>query len=270
MPEQFVKVFSLDALPAQHIHGVLTDIDDTLTHNGSIEPVALDALQRLHEAGVPVLAITGRPAGWSEPFARDWPVLGIVAENGSVCLHKRDGTLTKTYTQAESQRAEQYARLQAVLHDIENRVPSAHRARDSAGRETDIAIDHSEFHHLDAPRVQQVLALMHTAGLSATVSSIHINGWLGAHNKYTGACWALQALLGVNLPAEQDNWVFVGDSPNDQVMFQHLPLSVGVANIRHFEGRLVHAPRWVTASERGAGFAEVAKAVLAARGKERS
>ena len=270
MPEQFVKVFSLDALPAQHIHGVLTDIDDTLTHNGSIEPVALDALQRLHEAGVPVLAITGRPAGWSEPFARDWPVLGIVAENGSVCLHKRDGALTKTYTQSASQRAEQYVRLQAVLHDIENRVPGAHRARDSAGRETDIAIDHSEFHHLDAPRVQQVLALMHTAGLSATVSSIHINGWLGAHNKYTGACWALQALLGVNLPAEQDNWVFVGDSPNDQVMFQHLPLSVGVANIRHFEGRLVHAPRWVTASERGAGFAEVAKAVLAARGKERS
>ena len=270
MPEQSVKVFPLDALPAQHIHGVLTDIDDTLTHNGSIEPVALDALQRLHEAGVPVLAITGRPAGWSEPFARDWPVLGIVAENGSVCLHKRDGALTKTYTQSASQRAEQYVRLQAVLHDIENRVPGAHRARDSAGRETDIAIDHSEFHHLDAPRVQQVLALMHTAGLSATVSSIHINGWLGAHNKYTGACWALQALLGVNLPAEQDNWVFVGDSPNDQVMFQHLPLSVGVANIRHFEGRLVHAPRWVTASERGAGFAEVAKAVLAARGKERS
>ena len=265
-PEQFVKVFSLDALAAQHIHGVLTDIDDTLTCNGSIEPVALDALQRLHEAGVPVLAITGRPAGWSEPFARVWPVLGIVAENGSVCLQKRDGTLTKTYTQSACQRTEQHVRLQAVLNDIETRVPGAHRARDSAGRETDIAIDHSEFHRLDAVRIQQVLALMHSAGLSATVSSIHINGWFGAHSKYTGACWALQALMGVDLPAEQDSWVFVGDSPNDQVMFQHLPLSVGVANIRHFEGSLVHAPRWVTASERGAGFAEVANAVLATRG----
>jgi HAD superfamily hydrolase (TIGR01484 family) len=269
-PEQFVKVFSLFAPAAQQLHGVLTDIDDTLTHNGSIEPVALDALHRLHKAGVPVLAITGRSAGWSEPFARDWPVLGIVAENGSVCLRNQEGTLTKTYTQAAPQRAEQHVRLQAVLHDIETLVPGARRARDSAGRETDIAIDHSEFHRLDADRIQQVLALMHSAGLSATVSSIHINGWFGAHNKYTGACWALQALLGVNLPTVLEHWVFVGDSPNDQVMFQHLPLSVGVANIRHFDGQLTHAPRWVTANERGAGFAEVANVVLAARVGDRS
>jgi hypothetical protein len=68
------------------VAGVLTDIDDTLTHEGGIEPEALEALARLRKAGLPVIAITGRPMGWSEPFARDWPIDAIVAENGAVAL----------------------------------------------------------------------------------------------------------------------------------------------------------------------------------------
>ncbi|HLL19389.1 MAG TPA: HAD hydrolase family protein, partial [Rubrivivax sp.] len=73
------------------VRGVMTDIDDTLTRDGAIEPAALEALQRLAAAGVPAIAITGRPMGWSLPFAATWPVAAIVAENGAVALI-REGT----------------------------------------------------------------------------------------------------------------------------------------------------------------------------------
>ena len=66
--------------------GVFTDIDDTLTSEGAITPEALAALHQLQRAGLTVIAVTGRPVGWSEPFARVWPVDAIVAENGAVAL----------------------------------------------------------------------------------------------------------------------------------------------------------------------------------------
>ena len=246
--------------------GVLTDIDDTLTRDGLIESAALAALQALHRAGVPVIAITGRPAGWSEAFARSWPLLSIVAENGSLRLYGIDSVLHKKYVQPETERHANHRHLQAVLQAIEQQVPGAVRARDSAGRETDIAIDHSEFTHLAPQRIAEVVQLMRAAGLNATVSSIHINGWVGGHNKWTGAQWAVKELLGRDLAHERERWVYVGDSTNDQVMFQHLPLSVGVANIRRFASQLTHLPRYITEAERGAGFAEVAAQVLRGRG----
>ena len=242
--------------------GVLTDIDDTLTRDGHIEPEALAALHSLRAAGVPVVAITGRPVGWSTPFALAWPVDSIVAENGSSRLQAKENALQKNYLVDEATRAEQYAHLQRVLHLIEYNVPGARRASDSDGRETDIAIDHSEFTFLPDDRIEQVVALMRAEGLTATVSSIHINGWLGDHNKWTGAQWAVQSLYGHDLQAQVAQWVYVGDSTNDQIMFQRMPVTVGVANIRRFEHQLTHRPRYITQTERGRGFAEVAHAVL--------
>ncbi len=242
--------------------GVLTDIDDTLTRDGAIEPVALDALHRLRAAGVPVIAITGRPSGWSEAFALSWPVNEIVAENGSLRLFENNGLLRKQYFQNEPTRSHHHARLQAVLHTIEAQIPGAVRAQDSLGRETDIAIDHSEFTHLPPQRIADVVRLMEAGGLTATVSSIHINGWIGDHNKWTGAQWAVRKCLGTDLTQTLESWVYVGDSTNDQLMFQHLPVSVGVANIRRFQAELTQWPRYISPSERGQGFAEVADAVL--------
>src|SRR6185369_3815717 len=94
------------------VAGVLTDIDDTLTTAGAITPDALDALQRLRDAGLPVIAITGRPMGWSEPFARDWPIAAIVAENGAVALFREGDRLTVEYAQDASTRAANAQRLQ--------------------------------------------------------------------------------------------------------------------------------------------------------------
>ena len=260
--------------------GILTDIDDTLTSDGAITPDALQALAALKAAGLHVIPITGRPVGWSEPFAASWPVDAIVAENGAVALLpvpenngqmdlerlsiKRE-QLSKIYQQDAATRSANYARMQAVLAQIEREVPGALRATDSNGRETDIAIDHSEFTHLPQEAIDHAVRTMQAAGMTATVSSIHINGWFGAHNKLEGARWIVRELFGRDLGAEMDRWVYIGDSTNDQIMFQHFAHSVGVANIARFVPQLTHLPRYVTQGERGAGFAELARAILSTR-----
>ncbi len=258
----------------KRIIGVFTDIDDTLTTDGAITADALLALHSLKAAGLHVVAITGRPVGWSEEFARSWPVDAIVAENGAVALQNRgrnglspkkmlDSTLLKSYQVDAAQRVQNYARMQHVLTRIEREVPGAQRSTDSPGRETDIAIDHSECTHLPPDRMAQVVQLMQSEGMHATVSSIHINAWYGAHNKLQGAHWITQRLYGRSLDGEIDRWAYIGDSPNDQLMFEAFTHSIGVANIARFLQQLAHLPRYVTQAERGAGFKQFCEALLA-------
>lgn len=257
------------------IFGVFTDIDDTLTTEGAITPDALQALGDLKAAGLHVIPITGRPVGWSEPFALSWPVDAIVAENGAVALLSGQmglkpltggrQQLSKLYQQDAPVRLANYARMQQVAARVVREVPGAVLSEDSPGRETDIAIDHSEFVHLPPESIAHAVQIMQSEGMNATVSSIHINGWFGVHNKLEGARWIVRELFGRDLDSEMNRWVYVGDSTNDQLMFEAFPHSVGVANIRRFEAELSHKPRYITEGERGAGFSEVAAALLAVR-----
>jgi HAD superfamily hydrolase (TIGR01484 family) len=247
------------------LRGVFTDIDDTLTRDGAIEPVALQALHALRDAGVPVVAITGRPLGWSEPFARAWPLAAIVAENGAVALIPGRGGPSIEFAQDEATRSANALRLRRAAERVLREVPGATLAQDSAGRVTDIAIDHAEFAQLDDAAIARVVALMREQGLHATVSSIHVNGWYGDHDKRSAAYWMVQRLFGRDLGAEIERWAYVGDSTNDQAMFAAFPFSVGVANLRRFAAQLQTWPAWITEGERGEGFAEVARAVIAAR-----
>ena len=243
--------------------GVFTDIDDTLTTEGAITADALNALAALKQAGLMVIPITGRPMGWSRDFAQNWPVDALVAENGAAAwIPQADGAPRAIYQQSAAERAAHRMRLNAVAARIMREVPGATLAQDSAGRETDMAIDHSEFTHLPPQAIAQVVQLMRSEGMNATVSSIHINGWFGEHHKLSGAQWIVRQLWGRALDAETARWVYVGDSTNDQVMFEHFACSVGVANIRRFEAQLTHRPRYITPSERGAGFAELTRHLL--------
>ena len=248
----------------QKIIGVFTDIDDTLTTEGAINPDALEALHHLKAAGLMVIPITGRPVGWSIPFASTWPVDAMVAENGAVALLHNAATnqVNKIYQQDEVTRTHNFDQMQRIAQRVQKEVPGTVMAQDSSGRETDIAFDHSEFHKLSQDQIQQVLQLLKQEGMTATVSSIHINAWFGDHNKWHGAQWILKELTGRDLKQELDQWVYVGDSTNDQVMFEHFTHSVGVANIRRFENELNHLPKYIATQERGAGFTEVVNSLL--------
>jgi hypothetical protein len=179
-------------------------------------------------------------------------------------LDKRE-QLSKAYYADADERASNSLKMQRVARRILKEIPGTALSQDAAGRATDIAIDYAEHVLLAPAQVAQVVALMQSEGMQATVSSIHINGWYGTHNKLEAARWMVRTLFGRNLDDEIDQWAYVGDSTNDQLMFEHFQNSIGVANIRRFEAELIHLPDFVTASERGAGFAEVARAILQAR-----
>ena len=262
----------------QNLVGVFTDIDDTLTTDGAITPDALQALAQLQAAGLKVIAITGRPVGWCEAFAGIWPVDAIVAENGAVALvgHRSLNEiglqppsnlpvpLSKLYQQDAITRANNQARMRQIGTRVMFQVPGVLTTRDSTGRETDLAFDYNEYARLPPEMVRRVVDLLQSYGMHTTVSSIHIHGCFGNFNKWQGANWITRELLQRDLAQEIDRWVFVGDSGNDQAMFEHFTHSVGVANIRRFESALTHLPPYITPSERGAGFAEVAAVILEA------
>jgi hydroxymethylpyrimidine pyrophosphatase-like HAD family hydrolase len=199
-----------------------------------------------------------------------WPVHAMVAENGALALIPGQSSASgneppsKIYCDDDNTRQHNAARMQQVALRIVREVPGATVTRDVGGRETDLAIDYNEHDHLNPQQVAQVLAIMQAEGMHTTVSSIHIHGCYGQHTKWTGAQWIVEQLLGRSLLDELDRWVFVGDSGNDQAMFEHFTHSVGVANIARFAPQMQFLPRYVTPHERGAGFAQVAAAILQA------
>jgi HAD superfamily hydrolase (TIGR01484 family) len=259
-----ISEFPADARRA--VRGVLVDIDDTLTTGGRLLATAYAAMERLQRAGLPVIPITGRPAGWCDHIARMWPVDGVVGENGAFYFRYDPTTrrMHRQFADDAATRSRHRERLQIIGREILAAVPGAAIASDQQYRETDLAIDFCE----DVPRlpqaaVSQIVALMESHGLTAKASSIHINGWFGSYDKLTMTKRLMRECFGVDLDAGRRHYVFVGDSPNDAPMFAHFPFAVGVANIRDFEGQLAHAPAYVATQRGGAGFCEVVDAILA-------
>ncbi|MEE9317586.1 MAG: HAD-IIB family hydrolase [Rhodospirillales bacterium] len=262
----------LDAFPEDalgRIKAVLCDIDDTLTTDGRLTAGAYAALERLQGAGFLVLPITGRPAGWCDHIARMWPVDAVVGENGAFYFRydRSTRTFTKQFQMTEAERAENRKRMEAVLDEILETVPGAALASDQPYRESDLAIDYCEdVPRLSGAQVDRIVEIFTRAGATAKVSSVHVNGWFGDYDKLTMTGRALKECFGLNMDADKDAIVFVGDSPNDAPMFEYFPNAIGVANIADFEGRLPALPAFVTEAPGGAGFAEVAETLLRAKG----
>ena len=250
------------------VRAVLADIDDTLTTHGRLQAVAYAALERLRAAGLLVIPVTGRPAGWCDHIARMWPVDAVVGENGAFWFRHdaAAGRLVKRYVIGAAERERRAARLDAIARRILREVPGTGIASDQPYREADLAIDFCE----DVPRlpreaVAAIVAIMEAEGLTAKVSSIHVNGWFGGYDKLSTSRLALAEDFAIDIEAEKDRVVFAGDSPNDQPMFAFFPNAVGVANVREMADLMTSLPRWVTPSAGSAGFAELAEALLAAR-----
>lgn len=249
----------------QNIGWVLTDIDDTLTHHGRLPAVAYAALERLQKAGLKVVPVTGRPAGWCDHIARMWPVDGVVGENGAFWFRydaAQQRMIRRYWRDAEQRRADR-KRLDTLCREILAQVPGAAVASDQAYREADLAIDFCEdVPPLPAEAVARIVALFEGAGARAKVSSIHVNGWFGDYDKLTMTACLFQEAFGLELDSVRERVVFAGDSPNDAPMFAAFPHGVGVSNVRAFADRMESLPRWITEGPGGTGFAELAAALL--------
>jgi HAD superfamily hydrolase (TIGR01484 family) len=225
----------------------------------------MDVLRR---AGLRVILITGRPAGWCDHIARMWPVDGVIGENGAFYYWYDHATrkLKCRHLLNASERAAHAAKLAAVRDTILREVPGCAVASDQFCRLYDLAIDFCEdVAPLPASAIDRIVALMEQAGMTAKVSSIHVNGWFGSYDKLCMAHLFMRERYQLELSQEREHCLFVGDSPNDAPMFAYLPHAVGVANVTAFAERMSALPAYVTPSRGGAGFAELACTLAAAR-----
>lgn len=248
------------------IRCVLTDIDDTLSTHGRLTAQAYAAMERLRAAGRLVIPITGRPAGWCDHIARMWPVDAVVGENGALYMRYDEARrrLVRRFVDDDATRRAHRERLAGIAQKILAAVPGCALASDQLYRETDLAIDFREdVAALPRASVDRIVALMQTEGMTAKVSSIHVNGWFGSYDKLAMTRMLLAEVFGTDLEAEREHFVFAGDSPNDAPMFAYFPNAVGVANVRDFADRIATLPAYVTQAAAGAGFAELAEFLLA-------
>jgi hypothetical protein len=261
-----MKPFAEFIIPSMRkIQYVLTDIDDTLTLNGRLPSVVFVAMEKMQAAGIAVIPITGRPAGWCDHIARMWPVDGVVGENGAFYFRYDVGSrkMIRRYWKPENERRADRSRLDAILQHVLKTVPGSRVASDQAYREADLAIDFCEdVAPLTSAEIDRIVACFTEAGARAKISSIHVNGWFGDYDKLVMTDLMLAEVFSENLHDIKDRVMYFGDSPNDAPMFAFFSHSVGVANVRHFKGRMPHDPAWVTQHEGGLGFAEAVGLLL--------
>ena len=137
-------------------------------------------------------------------------------------------------------------------------VPGTALAADQRYRETDLAIDYREdVPPLPIATAERIAALMREAGLTARVSSIHVNGWFGGYDKLGMTQRLFVERFNMDLRAGNAAVAYAGDSPNDEPMFGFFDHSIGVANVREFEDLIRRKPKYVTTAPAGAGFAEI-------------
>jgi HAD superfamily hydrolase (TIGR01484 family) len=254
---------------AQGVRAVLTDIDDTLTDNGRLTAAAYSALERLHDAGLIVVPVTGRPAGWCDLIARQWPVDGVVGENGAFWFRYENAArkMNRRYMRPNAAWQQDRRRLDKIAGTILRDIPGTALASDQAYRSVDLAIDFNEdVPPLPVEQVDRIVAAFEREGAKAKVSSIHVNAWFGDHDKLTTSLHLLREVFGIDGAIEKETVIFVGDSPNDSPMFSHFPHAVGVANVRDFAARMPALPAYLTDHPSGAGFVEFSDFLLERRG----
>jgi HAD superfamily hydrolase (TIGR01484 family) len=239
------------------------DIDDTLTHNGKLLASSYNALWKLKAAGLRVVPVTGRPAGWCDCIARQWPVDGVVGENGALAFWEEP----RNTAQSDHQILKAMYHPNAVKNDhpvlkkVRERalaeVPGLRVAKDQFARVFDLALDFAEEEPvLPFSAAEKVKEIAIAEGAVAKISSIHVNVWMGDYDKLSMAERFLRDRFGWQGGLEE--LVFVGDSPNDEPMFARFPLSCAVANIRGFLRLIKDKPAFVASKEGGEGFAEIA------------
>ncbi len=253
---------SLREFKNPNVRVLLTDIDGTLTEHGRLPPHSYSALSQLNERGIHVIPVTGRPAGWCELIARLWPVHGVVGENGAFYF-RYDGKMKRVFARAKEKRKEDRAKLREIRKEVLASVQGAGIASDQFSRLFDLAIDFSEdVKPLAKPQIEQIVKIFKKHGAQAKVSNIHVNGWFGDYDKVSMCRRYLKNEFGFSEAQMKSECAFVGDSPNDEPMFEFFPSSFAVANIKEFLADLEHKPGYVTTQEEGKGFCEVAERLL--------
>ncbi len=257
------------------IEFVLTDIDDTLTTEGQLYSNAYQSLWRLHDAGLKVIPITGRPAGWCEMIARFWPVEGVIGENGGFyfryAANKGESVkkMNRWFYSNESVMTQNRLKLNAIEKEILSEVKGAAISSDQFCRLMDLAVDFSEdVYPLSENDIQRIVNIFKRHGAQAKISSIHVNGWFGDYNKLTTIFRFFKNEFNLDESGVLEKCIFVGDSPNDEPIFAKLRHTFGVANIKKFAGQMKTLPVYISRSAGGDGFTEITNQILSVKNNQ--
>lgn len=256
---------------ARSVRWILTDIDDTMTMQGKLVPEAYTTLCNLKKSGFIVIAVTGRSAGWGEVHLQEWPIDGVITENGAVSYYRTEpgeGTQSNIDTLVHPSAVRNTApALRCAAEEALRRFPRAKPAGDNHFRLYDYAIDHAEYVQppLSAAEVEGIVDIFQAAGCMAKPSSIHINCWIGSFNKKETTVAFLEKYCNYRDAIDREKVIYIGDALNDEVMFAHFPNACAVANIDIWLKQMTQYPAWVSNGRYGIGFAEIGRHILTAR-----
>jgi hypothetical protein len=247
---------------AQRLSGLLFDLDDTLLDRGLLAEKAYSALFRLRESRLRLVVVTGRPAGWGEVLARQWPIDGAVTENGAIGLFRADTSVRRLDPVSQEERRRRRRLLASLVAEMRAELEDLHPADDVEQRISDFTFDIGESRRVPAERVARAVRFARERGASTSTSSVHLHVSFDAADKAAGAVRLLRQLFGEDATALRSRYAFIGDSENDAACFAAFGTTFGVANT---SGRPTIGPRFLAGRERGAGFAEVAEALVRLR-----
>jgi HAD superfamily hydrolase (TIGR01484 family) len=259
-------VSALTAEDARGLRGVLFDLDDTLLTHGLLTRGAYDAMWALKDAGLRLLAVTGRPSGWGEVIARQWPIDAAVTENGAVAVAREGKGVARIERCDEAERRSRRMRLAQIIDEMRRVVPEARLTDDVEARRSDVTWDIGERLKLTEERVAEILRVIARAGARAFASSVHVHATFDIDDKASGTLRYLARVFGEDAgAATASGYAFLGDSGNDAACFSAFRMSFAVANVRAHLARIPVTPRFVARGEMGEGFAEIARGILERR-----
>jgi HAD superfamily hydrolase (TIGR01484 family) len=244
---------------------VLTDMDETLTFQGRLAAETYQALERLQQGGVTVIPVTAAPAGWCDQMARMWPVDGVIGENGGLFFRReaQGHGVIRRFWHGEAERPAMENELARIARAVQAAVPSVRLADDQPFRLTSLAFAQPE----DREERDAILAALRDEGADVTLNNLWVLGWLGGYDKLAMARRVMAGEFGLDVTAEPEAVIYVGDSTNDAPMFGFFRHSVGVSTVTRYLHEIATPPSWITEGPGGAGFVEVADALLASRAR---
>ena len=252
----------LDEATARKLRGVLFDLDDTLLDHRRLTEVAYGALHRLSEAGLTLLAVTGRPVGYGEVLVPAWPIAGLIAENGAIAVLRDadDRLLWIDEVNAEQRRARRDSLLE-LAREMQQRF-SLTPSMDVNLRRCDFTFDIGEYQVVPDANVAEAARFARLRGAMTVRSTVHLHISYDGSDKASGALRILSRHFGCDATSARDRFAFIGDSENDEAAFAAFETTVAVANLR---GRPTMSPKFITHAARGQGFAEFARKLIALR-----
>ncbi len=244
------------------IEGLLFDLDDTFLTHGVLTRAAYDSLWELHDAGLKLVVVTGRPSSWGQLAATQWPIDAATTENGAIVIVKEGRRAIRVDACDPKERQRRRDALAALVADVAKRAPDVKLAGDAYGRITDVTWDVGENEHATPDRIAFVSSIIDEHGARRSLSSVHLHATFDADDKASGTVRFLGSRFGVDAGIARTRWAFAGDSGNDRACFSAFHTTFGVANVRAHLDKLSVPPRFVAKNEAGEGFVEIARALL--------